>query len=119
MNGAESCLFTPVGEQASGNIFMRKFRAQYAGQEIQGHTHNFDHTTIVFTGAVHVRGECPDGRIIEQDFHAPDSFLVKKDVKHTITAIEDNTEYWCVYSHREPETGEVVQEYNGWGDAYV
>lgn len=86
------------------------------GEKIDGHAHNFDHTTIVFTGGVHVKATLPDGSIVERDFAAPAHFLVKKDVAHEITATEDNTTFWCVYSHRDPQ-GNVVQEYDGWADA--
>lgn len=44
-------------------------------------------------------------------------FLVKAGVEHEITAREDGTIYWCVYSHRTPQ-GEVVQEYAGFEEAY-
>lgn len=104
-------------EFASGNIYIRKNELKNVGDRVGGHKHNFDHTTIVFTGAVHVRAVCPDGRVIEQDFHAPTHFLVKAEVKHEITALEDGTEFWCVYSHRTPQ-GEVVEEFNGWSEAY-
>lgn len=81
-----------------------------------GHTHNFDHTTIVFRGAVHVEATTPDGRQIVADFRAPAHFLVKADVLHKITALEDDSEAWCVYSHRTPQ-GDVVQVYTGWEKA--
>lgn len=104
-------------ELVSGNIFIRKNGGMAKGDKVGGHTHNFDHTTIVFTGAVHVSALCPDGRVIEQDFRAPTHFLVKAEVKHEITALEDGTEFWCVYGHRTPQ-GDVVQEFNGWSEAY-
>lgn len=104
-------------ELVSGNIFIRKNREMKKGDKVGGHTHNFDHTTIVFSGAVHVSATCPDGRLISQDFRAPMHFLVKAEVKHEITALEDGTEFWCVYSHRTAQ-GDVVQQANGWDEAY-
>ena len=103
-------------EWVSGNIFIRKSVIDKAGGVIPGHTHMFDHTTIVFRGSVHVRARLPGGEIIERDFVAPTHFLVKKDVEHEITALEDDTEFWCVYSHRDAK-GEVVQEWTGWQEA--
>lgn len=102
-------------ELASGNIFIRPNTLPLAGDLIEGHTHNFDHTTIVFEGAVHVSAVAPDGRTFERDFVAPSHFLVLKDVQHTITAIADNTVFWCIYSHRDPQ-GDVVQIATGWED---
>lgn len=110
-----SCLHDK--ERVSGNIYIRPSGVLKRGDVATGHRHHFDHTTIVFSGSVHVRAVCPDGRVIERDFHAPDSFLVLADVEHEITALEDGTVYWCVYAHRTPQ-GEVTQEYTGWYDAY-
>lgn len=107
-----------AAEWISGNIFIRRHCFSAVGEGIDGHTHNFDHTSIVFTGAVHVKAETPDGRIIEQDFRAPSHFLVKADVKHQITAIEPGTQFWCVYSHRDPQA-RITQEYDGWEAAYT
>ena len=104
-------------EWASGNIYIRRVRLAKAGDVLHGHTHNFDHTTIVFTGAVHVHATCEAGCNKKQDFAAPSHFLVRKDWRHEITALVDGTEFWCVYSHRDPQ-GNVVQEYTGWSDAH-
>lgn len=106
-------------EWVSGNVFIRPAMQRVsAGYRVDGHTHNFDHTTIVFSGAVHVRAQLPDNSIVERDFVAPAHFLVKADVKHEITATQDNTTCWCVYSHRDPQGG-VVQQYDGWTDSYI
>lgn len=105
-------------ELASGNVFIRKNPLAKAGDFVDGHKHNFDHTTIVFKGAVHVKATLPNGTMIERDFIAPAHFLVRADVEHEITAMADDSEFWCVYSHRNAQ-GDVVQDANGWGAAYV
>lgn len=105
-------------ELVSGNIFIRKNPMPKAGDFVAGHKHNFDHTTVVFKGAVHVKATLPNGTVIERDFVAPTHFLVKADAEHEIMATADDTEFWCVYSHRNAQ-GDVVQEANGWGAAYV
>lgn len=133
-------------ELISGNVFIRPNLLTSVGKRIDGHRHNFDHTTIVFTGAVHVRATQPDGRVIERDYEAPSHFLVRAEVEHEITAIESHehraigallaekdpvkirgflerkysdtsSEPWCVYSHRDPQ-GRITQEYTGWEEAY-
>ncbi len=104
-------------EWISGNVFIRPTTFEKAGGKVSGHKHNFDHTTIVFKGSVHVRGVLPDGRVIERDFAAPAHFLVKAEVEHEITALADNTTFWCVYAHRTPQ-GDIVQEHDGWRAAY-
>lgn len=103
-------------EWISGNIFIRPMKFEKAGQKREGHKHNFDHTTVVFKGAVRVRARLPSGQTIERDFVAPAHFLVKAEVEHEIAALADDTEAWCVYSHRTPQ-GDVVQEFTGWEDA--
>ena len=104
-------------EWVSGNIFIRVQKPNNGGAT-KGHRHNFDHTTILFKGSVHVAATLTDGTEIEREFTAPSHFLIRKDVTHNITALEDGTEYWCVYSHRTPQ-GDVVEEYDGWLKAYV
>ena len=108
MNGHKGCEIDK--EMAAGNIFIRPIRLP-KGEQIDGHKHNFDHVTIVFSGTVHV--QTSDGR--DQTFTGPAFFLVKKDVTHQIEAITD-AHFWCVYSHRNAQ-GEVVQEFDGWGAA--
>lgn len=103
-------------EWISGNVFIRPNTLAKAGESVGGHMHNFDHTTIVFSGSLRVNATLPDGTVIEREFTAPSHFLVKRDVLHAITALEDHTVYWCIYSHRTPQ-GDVVQEWNGWLDA--
>lgn len=103
-------------EYVSGNIFIRP-NVMNKGDKIVGHKHHFDHTSIVFTGAVHVKANLPDGTVIEKDFASASHFLVLADAVHEITALEENTVFWCVYSHRTPQ-GDVVQENTGWTKAY-
>lgn len=100
-------------EWASGNIFIRPNVLPNVGDSVDGHTHQFDHTSIVYTGSVHVTAILPDGRVIEQEFTAPAHFLVKAEVRHRIVATKPDTVFWCVYSHRDAQ-GDVVQEQAGW-----
>lgn len=100
-----------IREWVSGNIFIRAIHLD-AGESVPAHKHNFDHTSIVFKGAVFVKTPERNG-----EFRAPAHCLIKKDVLHEITALEDGTEFWCVYAHRDAQ-GEVVQEANGNIEAY-
>lgn len=102
-------------EQISGNIFIRPNYLEHIGDVVHGHKHNFDHTTFLFTGKAHVKAVLPNGSIVEKDFTAPSHFLVKKDVEHEITALEPDTEFFCVYSHRDAQ-GRVTEENDGWGN---
>lgn len=93
------------GERVSGNIFIRPSGILAAGKVMPRHRHNFDHTTIVFSGAVRLT---PDGGA-PVVLRAPAEYLVRAGVEHEITALVDGTVYWCVYAHRDAK-GEVVQE---------
>lgn len=104
-------------EWVSGNIFIRPMTLLKAGDKIKGHTHKFDHTAIVFTGALKIKAKLKDGREVEQEFQAPAHALIKAGVEHELTAIDDGTIVWCVYSHRSPQ-GDVIQQYIGWHPAY-
>jgi quercetin dioxygenase-like cupin family protein len=105
-------------EYAAGNIFIRENPLPKTGDRVAAHLHNFDHVSYVVKGAVHVKAVRPDASVIEADFKAGEHFLVKADVMHTITATVDDTLFHCIYSHRTPQ-GEIVQEFTGWGPAYV
>lgn len=106
-------------EIISGNIFIRPVKLLNKGDFVQGHKHNFDHTTIVFKGSILIKQN--NGK--EQNFYSPGNpnkqsddsshALICKDTEHLITALEDNTIFWCVYSHRTPQ-GEVSLENTGW-----
>lgn len=104
-------------EWASGNLYIRPSFKLPKGHTTHTHRHNFDHTTIVWEGAIHVKEIIDDEITREQDFKRSEFFLVKANAKHEITVLEDGTTYWCVYAHRNPQ-GEIVQEYDGWFPAY-
>jgi quercetin dioxygenase-like cupin family protein len=104
-------------EWASGNIFIRPNPLPKAGDQVQGHAHNFDHTTIAFKGAIRVKRTLTDGTVQTVDLVAPAHCLIEAGVEHEITALEDNSVFWCVYSHREPQ-GDIVQDVTGWSEAY-
>lgn len=106
-----------TAEWISGNVFIRANLLEFKGDKCDGHKHNFAHTTIIRKGSVHVKATLPDGTIKEGDFFATGlhgHFLVKADVEHEIIALEDNTEFWCIYSHRDAQ-GRVTEENEGWG----
>ena len=133
-------------EFACGNIYIRKNLLAEIGDRMNGHKHNFDHTTLFQRGSFHVRAVLPNGTVVERDFTAPDFALIRADVEHEIVATTPDSEFWCVYAHRFPQAlasnkgvdaeydaalarladladqahGDIVQVENGWRDsAYV
>lgn len=109
-------------ELISGNIFIRPMQFAQAGDVVQGHTHNFDHTTYVVRGSLLIEAVDAEGNVtksvVKKASDGHNWVLIKAEVRHRITALEDNSLGHCVYAHRTPQ-GDVVQEYDGWSDAYV
>jgi hypothetical protein len=123
-----------MAEYRQGSIFIRQcVDFMQAGETIEGHKHNFDHTTFFGTGLWKV--ECfgdvigPDERPIDgqrvklrevtiRGGSVHPFLLIQAGVEHRLTCLEGPGTYFCVYSHRTPE-GDVTPEYNGWNDAYV
>ena len=103
-----------------GPVGIREMELPRQCQQNEGHLHNHDHTTFVMAGAVQVyyrrEGETQEHQSIV--YRAPARFAVLARVYHRIVALEPNTVYWCVFSHRDAE-GLVVEEYLGNDAAYV
>lgn len=105
-----SCLQTT--EHVSGNVFIRPVLGN-VGTNVGGHTHNFDHTSIVIKGAICVLFVDESGVTIDSKvFIEGQWFLVKAKVRHFIECLENETMFLCVYSHRDAQ-GDVVQSYEG------
>ena len=108
--------FTP------GNVFVRQMPFEKAGDQVQGHRHNFDHVTYVVRGGLRIERLDDDGNVLKVvEKRARDGFnwlLIEAGKVHRITALEDKSLGHCIYAHRNAQ-GEVVQEYDGWMPAYV
>lgn len=118
-------------EHVMGNIFFRTAGEPMAeGAIVETHAHNFDHVTFIVKGRMKIEqlepidpDESPPTKFrtvqtVEKAAYAYHPFvLIKKGVWHRLTSLEDHSMYYCVYSHRRPDTGEVVEEYTGWREA--
>lgn len=131
-----------------GNIYIRPWTLEKRGDALPGHTHNFDHTTII-TGPISVKVKRPNQPEFERSWPlelGQFKYLpIRKDTHHTISSIAPTMEMalaqienmtldelrfklaslmsgpvrgLCVYAHRTPQ-GEVVQEYDGYPDSYT
>ena len=128
---------TYVSQNGVGEFEIRPFQIEGICQSNSGHSHHYDHWMRINRGAVeitiHTPGEIDgprlgtlievitvsalDNPVVEckrfngevQLFHA----FVKAELWHTVKALEDNTQYDCCFQHRDFDTGEVVQSYNG------
>ena len=104
----------------SGNIFIRQGELGKAGSFTVGHKHNFDHTTYITRGSFLIEKLDEEENVIKSvTKSARDGYnwiLIEEGVKHKITALEDDSMYHCIFSHRNPQ-GDILQEYDGWYEA--
>jgi hypothetical protein len=136
-------------ERALGNVFVRDSlmhgdRFCKAGDVIDGHEHNFDHTTFNVGQSPLLIEAVVRGQPVETLVDPGDYRLIKAGVRHKITAMGDRPRFLCVYPHRTPQSlsshqgknaaydaklkeliamadelfGDIVQEYTGWPEAY-
>ena len=97
-----------------GNVWVRSHTYRKAGDTNGGgHYHRFDHVTLLVKGSirVEVEGEEPIR------FLSPTFVIISKDKKHKITALEDDTVYYCVFALRDIN-GEVSDIYSGDNSPY-
>lgn len=86
------------------NLFSRMMHFEKAGDTEAGHTHAFDHLTLLATGSLQV---IIDGQTSE--FIAPHMIYIRKDKHHTLIAREDNTVAYCIHALRkENQTGDIL-----------
>lgn len=99
-----------------GNIWVRSHVYKKAGDTNSrngGHYHHFDHVTLLVKGSVQIDVEGHPSKT----FVAPTFIVIKKDHKHKITALEDDTMYYCVFALRDVD-GEVTDIYSGDNSPY-
>lgn len=102
----------------TGPIGHRRFTLDKKCQTNLNHKHNYDHTTIVINGRIEITVEKEDGSKSKKEFTAGELFEVPAQQLHTIKALEDNSVYLCVFSHRD-FNGLVTQKYIGNNGAYI
>ena len=90
-----------------GNIWVRSHYLKKQGDTSgDGHYHKFDHISLLTSGSVKVE---VDG-YPAKEFIAPTFIVIRKDHKHSFTALQDDTVYYCVFALRNVE-GEIEDVY--------
>jgi len=77
------------------NVFSRQMYFKNIGDVEHGHTHQFDHLTLLAAGKLQIT---VDGRVSE--FTAPHMIYIKKDKMHELIALEPNTVAYCIHALR-------------------
>lgn len=97
-----------------GNIWVRQNWLAKAGEDNGGgHTHHFDHVTLLAKGSVRIEVE----GCAPKDFYAPTFIVIKKEHKHKFTALEADTLYYCVFALRDVD-GNTTDFYSGDNSPY-
>lgn len=93
-----------------GNIWVRQNFMEKAGDVVGGHLHYHDHVSLLAKGKVAVQVD--DGE--PKEFVAPTFIVVRKEHKHKITALEDNTVWYCVFAMRDiyGDVTEIIDDAN-------
>jgi hypothetical protein len=77
------------------NLFSRQMHFEKAGDIEHGHTHSFDHLTLLANGKLKIIVE---GK--ESVFVAPQMIYIKAEKMHELVALEDNTVAYCIHALR-------------------
>lgn len=85
------------------NLWSRMMHFQKAGDIEHGHTHQFDHLTLLASGALSVTVE---GKTTE--FQAPFMIYIHKDKNHELVALQDNTVVYCIHALRDVNTQDIL-----------
>ena len=78
------------------NLWSRMMHFKKAGDTELGHTHQFDHLTLLAKGRLKVTVE---GRVSE--FAAPHMIYIRADKRHELIALMDNTVAYCIHALRD------------------
>lgn len=85
------------------NLYVRMMHFRHVGDVEQGHSHPFDHLTLLAEGSMSVE---VDG--VSRDFYAPKMIFIKKNREHKLTATRDNTVAFCIHALRNGERVEDI-----------
>lgn len=86
------------------NLYSRMMHFAKAGDIEYGHTHQFDHLTLLASGTLRVTVE---GKTT--DFKAPHMIYIKADKTHELVALEDNTVAYCIHALRDGDgVGDII-----------
>lgn len=85
------------------NVFVKQMRFVNAGDMEHGHSHCFDHLTLLASGRIRLTAL---GK--SDDFVAPHHIFIKAGVEHELLALEDNTTVHCIHAIRDGERVEDI-----------
>jgi len=85
------------------NTWVKQMSFAKAGDINDGHTHIFDHQTLLAKGKVKVTVNGKDS-----EFTAPTIIFIRAGFEHQIEALEDDTICYCIHAIRDGERVEDI-----------
>lgn len=85
------------------NVFIKQMHFLRAGDREEGHSHLFDHVTLLASGKIRVTAHGNS-----TDFTAPHHIFIKAGVVHELEALEDNTVVHCIHGIRERDCEDII-----------
>lgn len=85
------------------NLFVRMMHFQNIDDCELGHTHSFNHLTLLASGALMVTANGED-----TIFKAPSMIYIDADTVHELTALEPNTVAYCIHALRDLDVSEDI-----------
>lgn len=89
------------------NLYVRQMHFKEEGCVEQGHTHSFDHLTLLASGQLQVEA---NGKTTI--FTAPTMIYINADIEHRLTALMPNTVAYCVHGLRDLEKSDDIIDPN-------
>jgi len=78
------------------SVYVRQMHFKKAGDIEQGHSHQFDHQTLLSKGSIKITLEG-----VENTYHAPHIIFIRKDHRHQLEALQDDTVVYCIHALRD------------------
>lgn len=85
------------------NVFIKQMRFAKAGDTEQGHTHLYDHVTLLASGSIRLNALGQSS-----EFKAPHHIFIRANVEHELVALEDETVVHCIHAIRDGERVEDI-----------
>jgi quercetin dioxygenase-like cupin family protein len=83
------------------NVFVRMMHFKEVGDIERGHTHDFDHVTLVANGTIELTVNPDTDQAITVSFTAPQLIFIAKDKVHQLKALQPNTVACCIHGLRD------------------
>jgi hypothetical protein len=89
---------------AAANLWIRQMFFENIGDIHDGHSHTYDHLTLLAHGRLRVSIIDEQGQRISTDFTAPHMIWIEKGKVHDLESLEPGTVSYCVHALRSEES---------------